>query len=259
MALLTTFNSAFSFHALMAPSTPPATPMASTFATTTASATAPDVSRLGTIVARDTAGVEPRTSSAPTAIVRIPCAGTGGQIQSTDAGIEYNFRGHAMVKHALAVFSIVNLVEVRIFVHQRSIFSAGTADFSTGAKAVASAIFPHHFRLGVAPNGLVTHTGTGSTRASIAHGIPGLRSFMTSSNIGTSATFEFASKPGPGAFPFPPGLQLDLRAAEVRHKWPVVLIANASLDPDAVQYPLAHIQVDFVVECSGSNFGSIPA
>ena len=243
----------------MAPNTPPQTPGPNAGTTpgapaaTTSGPTALDASANAMVVARPTAGLLPVNTSAPTGVVRIPCAGSATVLSGNITARTYNFKSHPMVKAALAIFSVVQLAEVRIFLHQRNIFAAPEYTNATtpGAR-------PFHIRVGLGPSGTVVATGDATAGyTSVADRIPNLRNFITSPNHGTSATFEYSIRPGPGVFAMPAGMQTDLRAIEVRHKHAEVIVANASY-ATAAAYEIVHIQVDFVIECSGSNFGEVP-
>jgi len=148
--------------------------------------------------------------------------------------MSYDFRGHPRVVAALSLFSVVKLVSVDAFVFQATVRSAGSS----------SAGNIRHARYGVAPRGLAL------TDVTVPE-VPYVRNLVCGTQVASSAALTF----GAGGEPFPPGLQLDLRAAEVRHRYPRFWLMNPVVSTTET-FDLVHAQLQFVVECSGQNFGA---
>lgn len=158
----------------------------------------------------------------------VVAANEHGQIRS--------LRGHPRVKTLLSIFSVVEVVSVRMTVFQSTVLAASAEGTAT-----------HLVRFGIVPRS----TALDFQSSGVVHYIPFLESMVTSTNVGSSARAVF----GEGGVPFPPGLQLDLRAVETRHNYPEVLVANTFISK--LKHNLVQAQVDFTVRCSGQNFGAL--
>lgn len=156
----------------------------------------------------------------------------------SEHGFTYSLRSHPRVETLLTIFSSVVVSSVRVYISQSTVLAADTTDPTT----------TRLIRYGVAPRGIVTH----SEDSGVVGYIPSLESVTLSSAVPATASCIW----GVGGVPFPPGLQLDLRAVELRHNYVEVLLANC----DAVagdDRSLFVAQVDFTVQCSGQNFGAL--
>lgn len=217
--------------------TPPLSPKMSSNATAATSsvlsAAAPNVS--------GSTGNDPPLSSATTGITDpgtlfVNCSAFDEALQSTANGKVYNFRDHPRVKQLLSLFSIVEITQVRAFVFQSTVFSSSASGTKTAL--VRFGCIPRSLPLAVQNGGVVGF-------------IPCLESLSTSTNVASTARVIW----GAGGLPFPPGLQLDLRAVETRHNYINFLLANATKLSDS--FEVARAQLDFTVRCSGQNFGSV--
>lgn len=173
---------------------------------------------------------------APGALM-IPLSGYTGPLRSDTSGLTYSIRQHPQAIAALALFSVVEIVSVKMYVHQIFVHDAGER---VGL-----------VRFGVAPRG--TTTTDPNTQNSVAHVIPRLQTMALSSSVPSVSEVTF----GQGGVSFPPGLQLDLRAAETRHNYAQILLTNITIGPQANARDVVGCQFDVMLACSGQNFGAI--
>jgi hypothetical protein len=129
---------------------------------------------------------------------------------------------------------VVKLVRVEAYVFQSTVRSASSSSTNNVT----------HVRFGLGPRGLDT------TPEAMGY-IPHMKNMVCGTQVASSTSLTF----GESGQPFPPGLQLDLRAAEVRHRYPRFWLLNPSVTA-ANTWDLVHAQLHFVVECSGENFGA---
>jgi len=166
------------------------------------------------------------------------------ELFSDENGLTANLRRHPRIAQLLSIYSSVVLVSLRAYVFQTRVY---------GADDVGHAV--SLVRFGMVPRGLSfgAKNAKGVTQTVVPF-IPSLRCIATTTN--QTATAECAW--GVGGAPFPPGLQLDLAAVEVRHHYPEFALCNAgALTKEEHRRGIAQAQLDFTVECSGQNFGSI--
>jgi len=103
------------------------------------------------------------------------------------------------------------------------------------------------FSFGLVPRG-TTHTAAAS---SVVGYIPHLEEYMTSA-ISREKTVSW----GAGGKPFPPALQLDLSAAELKSKHPEILLGMHD-DPASGSEEIIGVRVSFTLRCSGTGFGAV--
>jgi len=167
-------------------------------------------------------------------------------VKGDDKDCSFDFREVVKIKDSIRDYAYVELVHLRARVVQ--VFVHGTS-----AKA-AEGQPPHLFRLGLAPRELPrTSTNSaygGSVQNPKAMGAKTarLQNFNTSFIVPAAETFEW----GAGAIPFPPGMQLDFVAREVRHGYAEFLVLH--LVPAEHSKSVLHIQFDGEVACWGQNF-----
>jgi len=201
-----------------------------------------DTSTAGTLIA--TVGVETTTTttSVPTPVIKFPLASGACTIYSTQSSTQpvassYSFRGHTQVAQYLKSFSRVELTEVRATIYQTAVYAASSKAYK-----------PHLVRFGLAPRGLYAI----SDGSLITSTIPNLRNFVTSTQVAAVATVVYTTSPSSGELPFPPGVQTNFRDTEITHNWVEFFIGATANDDNNT--PICFAQLDFVVECSGSNF-----
>jgi len=185
-------------------------------------------------------------SSPPTpSLLRLSAA--GADLATDDYGVEYNFKSHPTVVTFLSLFQYVNLVAVEVTLTQSSVVCA-----PSGAKDSPPAI-TSRFRSGIVPRGLVPYEGPSKAITGMKTGsIPHLHMFQTSTNLATSQVLRF----GAGGIPFPPGVQLDLRAVEIRGKYACFGLYPMALPVAGAASSLIKVQLDFVVSYSTPGFGA---
>jgi len=166
--------------------------------------------------------------------MRITCATSTTALPGSARSVAHDFRSHPRVAAALSLFSVVKLVRVEAYIFQSTVRSAGSSSVNNVALV----------RFGLGPRGLDT------TPEAMSY-IPHMKNMVCGTQVASSASLAF----GEGGDPFPPGLQLDLRAAEVRHRYPRFWLLNPSVTA-ANTWALVHAQLHFVIECSGENFGA---
>jgi len=193
------------------------------------------------------------TSSAVTgltdtaALITTVCS-QSAKLHEHEHGITFSIRGHPRIATLLTLFSVVEVVEVRAFIAQRAVYAASS-----------TARYGSVVRFGPVPRGIAT-TNSGSGVVSY---IPHLCDFMTTTTV--AATSEVVW--GKGGRPFPPGLQLDLRALETRHNYVEFLLANTNVVAQGAKssksgealgpIELLVAQLSITVSCSGQNFGVV--
>jgi len=155
----------------------------------------------------------------------------------SEFGVATAFTNHERVDTLKLIFASVELVACRIFIAQR--VAGAVSNVGSGV------------RFGLAPRDLAFSTGTGSTAASLAAAVPHMNDMWLGATV--SATQNVAY--GEGGRPFPPGLQLDFRAAEMRHKLPVIVVLNPTPNEKHLHKIVAGtVEWEFV--CTGVNFGA---
>jgi len=180
----------------------------------------------------------PATSSAPPATILIPCSSPAAELDLSTVGFVTSFRNHPQVVAASRLFSSVVLKSVSITIAQLTIPSSDEAYTRLFTK------------FGIIPRD--TNFVDPATKSSVVSYLPHLKSFATSLNpIDLTVTW------GDGGIPFPPGLQLDLRATEMVNNYPVAFFGHTDLNLDKQADSIASMALDFSVECSVQGFGAV--
>jgi len=175
--------------------------------------------------------------SSPSLLV-ISCASPGVQLGATAVSSVMSFRNHPRVIVANQLFSSVILSRVVLNVAQLEAPDA-SADYTR-----------FFFRFGVVPRGISAVDP--ATRASVVAYMPHMHNFATNhSPVDASVTF------GDGGLPFPPGIQLDLRAAEVVNNYAEAFIGFSSVTVATGSPALVVMSVEFDISCSSQGFGSV--
>jgi hypothetical protein len=214
--------------------TPPASPTAAS--ASTSGGVASDVVDLGVSTSPNLlANVPGKSLSAPTGVVVLPCAAFF-DIEHQHYGSFYNFREHPRIVTALQLFAVVELVSVRAFLFQPGL-----------VKDAPIALI----RFGIVPRAITTHSGTTSRTASI----PSLHSIVTNPVFASSGAYSWSNPVVSGGFPFPPGVQIDLRAIESRFNYAVFCLVNDTVS--TTSGAIYKCQLDFVVRCEGTGFGAV--
>jgi len=189
------------------------------------------------------AEVQPKTSSssavASSPIIQVPLAAFC-TLAGDDYGAGYDFRSHERVQLLMQIFACVEVVSVKSTISVDKCFAIPKEGLRN-----------YKLRHGIAPRTTNfwtkksdgTYTGLGAVTA---------RLVSTSMNpmFPTPATSEFNSKT------FPPGLQTDLRAVETRHPYINYVVINDDAVKENTNFSFC-VQIDFIVECSGENFGVV--
>lgn len=154
-------------------------------------------------------------------------------------GIFLDPRAHSRVAILLSLFSVVEVTRVQMYVFQRSVKSADP-----------DGTYVPELRFGLVPRGTPAAIKSGSKQVGVVDDIPHLMSMVLHTNCPATTTVVW----GEGGIPFPPGLQLDLAATELRHRYLNVFLGNVHPDEKDKTF-LAAAQVDITYRCSGDNFG----
>jgi len=142
--------------------------------------------------------------------------------------------GHVTVANVRSLFHTVELVSVTVTVVQ------------IDSEPAAASFTGENFSFGLVPRGTSVKASNGSAVGFIPH----LELFRTSA-MGTQRSVTW----GEGGLPFPPALQLDLTSAEVKSRYPEVIVGPHKL-PGSADDDVVSLRVEFVVKCSGSGFGA---
>jgi len=175
-------------------------------------------------------------SNTPSASLSVYCSAPVYNLIASVNALTVNFKGHPRTVQAMALFDSVVLSSVKITIRQIMV-----PDSSDDYVRL-------FFRFGIVPRD--TAFLDPASQASVLEYIPHLFDFATSS-VPETMVVSF----GENGVPFPPGLQLDLKAAEVRHKHPEALLGNCSTGTGA--NPLVHMKLEWVLKCSGEGFGEV--
>jgi len=128
----------------------------------------------------------------------------------------------------------------------------------TALSALSLDSSPWIFTFGIVPRGIAQHTA--STVALPTGGqISFLQDFIVSSTVHNTSCVTYAANPVGNELPFPPGIQLDLNAVEVRFRYPQPAIFHLTRKPPNSKgetTPLVHWRVEFEVTGRGRGFGS---
>jgi hypothetical protein len=160
--------------------------------------------------------------------------------------VQYDPRAHDLVHVDLARFASVVLRRVTVTVLQTRAFGATTTGSGTTTRPLRLGLIPRTLATSVAQaDGSVDEAATSALLARI----PWQRTALLNTTVGAAVTYVW----GDGGMDFPPGIQLDLRAGELRFGYPRVLVA--SLVQTTGSLDGAVVQVDFACDVSGSGFG----
>jgi len=182
---------------------------------------------------------ELQSSNAPSATLLVHASSAAAVLTDGEVGFYSSFSAHPRTQQAKGLFRVVALESVTITVRQFNM-----VDSTDGV--------PRDFlRFGVVPRDTVFIEP--SSKSNCVSYIPHLVDFATST-VPTDLVVKF----GNGGLPFPPGLQLDLKSAEITDKHPVVFIGNIDTEPNQKKTRrIASMKLDFVLHCSGEGFGLI--
>jgi len=152
-----------------------------------------------------------------------------------DRGITFKFLDNDKPKAFAEIFGSVTITRVAITVS--SFYIRATSSSST----------PWLVRFGIIPHSIST-----SKPKTINY----LHNILLGTPIATMSTIVFSSSPSPGEFPFPPGLQMDLKATEVRFPYPAiaVLVVNPSDNKENIK--IADVIVEYDLYGCGTTFGA---
>lgn len=180
----------------------------------------------------------PQSSVAPVASLVIYATTPSAKMTGNHYGMGTNFKVHPRCVQAMALFRSVVLSSVTITVRQ--------IDTIPTNKTVER----DFFRFGITPRDVVFLDP--ATNSNVVEYIPHLIDYATTPN-GTDVSITF----GEGGRPFPPGLQLDLKAAEISDLHPVAFIGNCQIDLPNDADPIVSMKLDFTLKCSGEGFGAV--
>jgi len=173
------------------------------------------------------------------------CSTKAISVKSDEHGFRYSFEEHRVVKMFLETFAVVELVACEVYVRQATVFGASTT------KGTPTFLC----RFGVTPRDALPTTKTDNTGDNVVSSIPHLSELT----LGTNVASQGCVKWGRGGVPFPPGLQTDLKAAEIRFKKPNVfagITTPVAATNDAPAYDLVAVNINFVISGSGQGFGA---
>jgi hypothetical protein len=165
-------------------------------------------------------------------IARSGCGLTNGAVSGS-----FSFKNHTRVVELRKLFLVVELVSVAVTIYQ---VSARAASSSSPYK-------PYLIRHGVGPRGLVGHDGT----VNLVSDWPHMSNFTTTVDNASSQTIVH----GRGGIPFPSGVLFDLNVVETRSPVAEYLVGIANPVSQGSD-DLVLCQFDFIVACSGQNFGA---
>jgi hypothetical protein len=196
------------------------------------------------------ATASPASHVAPGTVMRFVYADIADDVALDKVYVTYDPRAHDLVATDLKRFAYVVLKTVTITIVQTKV-SGVAYDELTDA-------FP--LKVGVMPRGLCTwYTAADpSTKAKVIDWeqtrklvgrVPHLRMMVLNTTVATIASFTW----GDGGIPFPPGVQLDLKAGELR--FPYAQFVVASLNANGSGKATGTVSIEFECECSGANFG----
>jgi len=170
----------------------------------------------------------PRAATAFTIACAAPASVDGAR-----AGL-YQFRDHPEVAWALRHFSSVRLERVSVVVFQSS-----TSQPAAGDRA--SSLSTNFVRYGLVPRNLPLPTDNEHSLSYVPHLITAPWTVVESG----ATTHAW----GPSGTPFPPGLELDFAVIENRFPYIALVVGSTS----KLSF---HVQLDFLISCSGQKFGA---
>jgi len=182
------------------------------------------------------ATVDRGVSGAGAAGFAIPLA-AAFSFPNNQRGRRYAFRDNADVQYFLRYFAQVELIECTAVLFASKVFNLSSNGTSTRV-----------IRHGFAPRTVVTHTTTSDGTVYGAGAVTArLNTAVINPMFGQPHVIHGDSST------FPPGMQLDFRAVETRHPYVSYLVVNDV--PAANETMEFVVQLDFVVQVSGQNFG----
>jgi len=174
--------------------------------------------------------------SAPSPTFTISCS-VGALIMGTSVtSARYNFRSHETVAQLLKLFQFVELTYVRATLIQAEI---PVPDDQRPFE-------PRIVRHGIAPDGLDGNIGGLNVVANQPH----LNTWVSDSANSVSTVTVY----GRGGLPFPPGVQTEFRATQIRNNYAVYWLG--CINPRIAEDPLVRLLLDFDVSVSGVGFGA---
>jgi len=177
----------------------------------------------------------PSSSGSPEASLKIVCTGDRLRVSTNQAGGFISLRANINYVAAAQFFRSMVLTKITLRVTQLQVPSTKDAyDIS-------------FWRYGVVPRDLPTYRpDTGDTSI---HQIPHLIPFNTTTSGASSETTW-----GEGGIPFPPSIQLELRALEFDDTYATAFIGNVD-DKSTTTHPVM-IEATYEVMCSRQGFGA---
>jgi hypothetical protein len=157
-----------------------------------------------------------------------------------DYGEGYSFTGHTQASTFASLFGACYVEYVRFTLVSLQAFATGTQ--------------PRIFRFGIVPRG----TAKSLAKKPQAGNIPWLQNFVVGATHHNQATVTYARNPRGDELPFPPGLQLDLNATEVRFKYPTPVVLHSTYEEVTKENnkPLVSWHLEFGLTGEGVSFGA---
>jgi len=185
----------------------------------------------------------------PIAVTTVPSAPVGGvkrfatyaaDIYSDSFGQAFEFKEQTQACNFAGLFGACYV--------ERIIFTL------TALTSCSSGSTPGLFRVGVIPRGSVMD----KSKISLAGNYPWMHNFVVGSPLFPSVKIVFARFPASGEEPFPPGLQLDLNATELRFNYatPAVLHTTRANVKAGEEKPLLKWHLEFELRGEGTAFGA---
>jgi hypothetical protein len=167
-------------------------------------------------------------------------AAYGGNVYVGDFGEAYTFKGHTQASTFASLFGACYLERITFTLVSLVALTPGSS--------------PWIFRFGVIPRG----TADSISNKSTAGDIPYLQNFVVGATHHSQAVVTYARDPAPGELSFPPGLQLDLNATEVRFRYPtpaVLHVTQQTVADKKENVALVKWHVEFTLRGEGATFG----
>jgi len=157
-----------------------------------------------------------------------------------DFGEAYTFSGHTQASTFASLFGACYVERVIFTLVSLKAFTPGSA--------------PRIFRFGIVPRG----TAMSLSKRSSAGNIPWLQNFVVGANLHSQATVTYARNPVGSELPFPPGLQLDLNATEVRFRYPTPVVLHSTHEEVTKENNCALVSwhLEFELTGEGVSFGA---
>jgi hypothetical protein len=165
-------------------------------------------------------------------------ASGASSLDSHSFGQVFDFTADPASSDFRSLFAVITLERVQLTFTSLVALSLDTA--------------PWILRVGLVPRG-TTDSASGSSTAEI---YPWLHQFVVSATLHNTKMIVFAREPAEGEFPFPPGLQLDLKAPAIWHPKPVGIILNSSRNTTRTDVPICYWHVEYELLGEGRTFGA---